>query len=270
MRFAGKTAIVTGAAGHLGFAIAERFASEGAEVAVWDLTLPRADAAVSKLMNKGYKAIAIGADVSSRPQIDAAFQTLRRHWNTVDILVNNAGLPGPGDGINAEFIDYTDEQYDRTIDINVKSVFMIGQAAARWMVEKGTRGSIINVSSINALMLDPVQAVYGASKGAVLTMTRGMAVSLGSHGIRVNAIGPAGFPKSHNLQEPGEAERQARVLSRAPLGRFGTPDEVAGTVAFFASDDSSYVTGQILYIDGGRMCLSTTLDHKQRMRANSL
>ncbi|HKF62256.1 MAG TPA: SDR family oxidoreductase, partial [Dongiaceae bacterium] len=171
------------------------------------------------------------------------------------IMMSNAGITHA-----AEFLDLAEEDFDRVIRTNMKSVFLCGQAAARQMVRQGEGGVIISMSSVNALLAIPNQVAYGASKGAINQLTRVMAVALAPHGIRVVAIGPGTIltDLARNAVLTNEAAYRM-ILSRTPIGRCGEASEVASVAAFLASDDASYITGQIIYPDGGRMGLNYTV-----------
>jgi NAD(P)-dependent dehydrogenase (short-subunit alcohol dehydrogenase family) len=172
----------------------------------------------------------------------------------IDLLLNNAGILAPGDILTARL-----EDFDRVLSVNLRAAFVIGQAVAQAMVAAGRKGSIINMSSINAVMAIPTQLAYVTSKGAMNQLTRAMALGLAPHGIRVNAIGP-GTIATDILKGVMTTPDAARgILSRTPLKRFGEPDEIGKVAVFLASDDASYFTGQTLYPDGGRLALNYTV-----------
>ena len=252
MRLKDKVAVVTGAAQGIGLAIAERFAREGAKVALGDINVAKGEAAAAKL---GAGALFHQADVGYRDQADALIARAVAAFGRLDILVNNAGITH-----NADFLDLAEEDYDRVLRTNLKSVFLCGQAAARRMVAQGGGGTIINMASVNALLAIPNQVPYGASKGAINQLTRVMAVGLAPHRIRVNAIGPGTIMTDLARDSVLRNETATRmVMSRTPIGRFGEPDEVASVALFLASDDASYITGQTIYPDGGRLALNYTV-----------
>ena len=173
----------------------------------------------------------------------------------LDILVNNAGITHA-----CEFLDLAEEDFDRVLRVNLKSMFLCGQAVARAMVKLGRGGAIVNMSSVNAVLAIPNQIPYVVSKGGVNQLTKVMAVSLASHGIRVNAIGPGTIATELAKRAVlGSEEAKRRVLSRTPLGRLGEPEEIAAVAAFLASDEASYLTGQTIYPDGGRLGLNYTV-----------
>ncbi|MFL5005085.1 MAG: SDR family NAD(P)-dependent oxidoreductase, partial [Microvirga sp.] len=236
MRLKDKVAVVTGAAQGIGLAIAERFAREGAKVTIGDINVEKGEAAAAKL---GAGALFHQADVGYRDQAEGLIARAVAAFGRLDILVNNAGITH-----NADFLDLAEDDYDRVLRTNLKSVFLCGQAAARRMVAQGGGGTIINMASVNARLAIPNQVPYGASKGAINQLTRVMAVGLAPHRIRVNAIGPGTIMTDLARDSVLRNETATRmVMSRTPIGRFGEPDEVAWVALFLASDDASYITG---------------------------
>jgi len=251
VRLKDKVAVVTGAAQGIGLAIAERFAREGAKIAIGDINVERGEAAAKA--RRG--ALFHQADVGYRDQAEGLIARAVAAFGRLDILVNNAGITH-----NADFLDLAEEDYDRVLRTNLKSVFLCGQAAARRMVAQGGGGTIINMASVNALLAIPNQVPYGASKGAINQLTRVMAVGLAPHRIRVNAIGPGTIMTDLARDSVLRNETATRmVMSRTPIGRFGEPEEVASVALFLASDDASYITGQTIYPDGGRLALNYTV-----------
>ena len=250
MKLANKTALVTGASQGIGLACAQRLVREGARVMLADVRLDVAAAAEAL----GDAARFMVADVSQKSDVDALFAATLEAFGHLDILVNNAGVTHA-----ADFLDLTEDDFDRVLRINLKSMFLCSQAAARDMVKRRS-GCIINMSSVNAELVIPNQVPYVVSKGGVNQLTRVAAISLAQHGIRVNAIGPGTILTELAKQAVlGSPEARHTILSRTPLGRCGEPEEVAAIAAFLASDDASYITGQTLYADGGRMPLNYTV-----------
>jgi len=255
MKLAEKAAIVTGATQGIGLACAQRLIQEGARVMLVDIK-PESDHAVRTL---GQAARFFAADVSQKADVDAMIAATMGAFGQIDILVNNAGVTHA-----ADFLDLTEEDFDRVMRINLKSMFLCGQAAARQMVKRQQGGSIINMSSVNSELAIPNQVPYVVSKGGINQLTKVMALNLAPHGIRVNGIGPGtiltDLAKKAVL---GSADARRTILSRTPLGRCGEPEEVAAVAAFLASDDASYMTGQTLFVDGGRMALNYTVPVKE-------
>ena len=250
MKLHQKIAIVTGASQGIGLACAQRLVQEGARVMLVDIR-PEGEQAAAAL---GEAARFYRADVGVKTDVDAMIAATLDAFGHIDILINNAGVTHA-----AEFLDLTEDDFDRVLRINLKSMFLCSQAAARDMVKRQS-GCIINMSSVNAELVIPNQVPYVVSKGGVNQLTRVAAISLAQHGIRVNAIGP-GTILTELAKQAVLASPEARhtILSRTPLGRCGEPEEVASIVAFLASDDASYMTGQTLYADGGRMALNYTV-----------
>ncbi len=254
MKLAQKVAIVTGASRGIGYACAERLVREGARVMLVDVR-PEGAAAAEAL---GDNARFVVADVSQKSDVDAMLAATLDAFGHVDILVNNAGVTHA-----AGFLDLTEEDFDRVLRINLKSMFLCSQAVAREMVKRNS-GCIINMSSVNAELTIPNQIPYVVSKGGVNQLTRVAAIALAQHGIRVNAIGPGTIlTELAKNAVMGSPEARHTILSRTPLGRCGEPEEIAGIAAFLASDDASYITGQTLYADGGRLALNYTVPVKE-------
>jgi NAD(P)-dependent dehydrogenase (short-subunit alcohol dehydrogenase family) len=251
MRLDGKVALVTGGAQGIGEAIARRFAAEGAKVVIADRQAEAGQAVAASVPGMHFVMADVTAADAGASLVGAAIERFGR----LDILVNNAGITHA-----ADFLELREEDFDRVLSVNLRACFTIGQAAARRMVAQGDGGAIINMSSVNAVLAIPDQVPYVVSKGAINQLTRVMALSLAPHDIRVNAVGPGTIAtelaRKAVMDSPGA---RSRLLSRTPLRRLGEPDEVAGVALFLASDDSSYLTGQIVYPDGGRMALNYTV-----------
>jgi glucose 1-dehydrogenase len=251
MKLHQKIAIVTGASQGIGLACAERLVREGARVMLVDIR-PEVELAAASL---GDAARAYRADVGVKVEVDAMIAATLAAFGRIDILINNAGVTHA-----AEFLDLHEDDFDRVLRINLKSMFLCSQAAARDMVARGEGGCIINMSSVNAELTIPNQVPYVISKGGVNQLTRVAAIALAQYDIRVNAIGPGTIlTELAKKAVLGSPEARHTILSRTPLGRCGEPEEVASIAAFLASDDASYMTGQTLYADGGRMALNYTV-----------
>ena len=240
---AGKKAVVTGAAKGIGAAIAERFVAEGAQVLLADIDGPALTEIAGRLGQN-----AAQTDVSRVADLEMLFAEAARLWGSIDILVNNAGVTHA-----AELDDLTEENFDRVLSINLKSAVFGTQIGARLM-ERG--GSVINMSSVNAVLAIPNQIPYAISKGGISQLTTVASLSLAARGIRVNAIGPGTILTDMGRAILADAEQTRKVMSRTPLGRCGEPEEVAAIALFLASDQSSYITGQTIYADGGRLGLN--------------
>ncbi|HEY1393250.1 MAG TPA: SDR family NAD(P)-dependent oxidoreductase [Methylibium sp.] len=250
----GKVTVVTGAAQGIGEACVERFAHEGAALALWDVDDERGAVLEQRLHSQGVRAVYAHCDVSRKSEVDAAIARTLQAFGRIDVLVNNAGIFKA-----ADFLDITEADWDAVINVNLKGSFLVGQACAREMAKTGG-GAIVNMSSVNGIMAIPSIASYNASKGGINQLTRVMALALVDKGIRVNAVGPGTIATELAAKAVLTSdEARARIMSRTPMKRLGEPGEIADIVAFLASDAASYMTGQIVYADGGRMSLNYTM-----------
>jgi len=249
-QLAGKRAIVTGAARGIGRAIAERFAAEGARLLLADIDGANVIRLAERLDQQG-----VQADVSKKAEVDKLVGLAEPLLGGLDILVNNAGITHA-----AELDELTEEDFDRVFATNLKSALWATQAAARVM---GRGSAVVNLSSVNAVLAIPNQIPYVVSKGAMKQLTNVTALALAPKGIRVNAIGPGSIMTEMLAGIMNEKAAQDRILSRTPLGRCGDPEEVAAVAVFLASNESSYITGQTIYPDGGRLGLNYTMPARQ-------
>jgi NAD(P)-dependent dehydrogenase (short-subunit alcohol dehydrogenase family) len=244
-----KVALVTGAGTGIGQGIAMGFAEFGAHVAIVDKCGEAAEQSARRLRETGRRALAIEADVADRKAARAAVAATVAEFGRIDILVNNVGGARP-----TKLLDMTDKQIDRHVDVNLKSVVVLTQAAAKAMIAAGTGGAVINIASIEGLRAAPTWSVYAACKAGMLNFTRTSAVELAEHGVRVNAIAPDFVRTEHmarrspTVLSPELWEGQARYI---PLGRPGDYDDCAGAAVFLASPMANYVTGAVLNVDGG-------------------
>ena len=249
-----QVAIVTGAAQGIGAACAERLSHDGAAVALWDVDDAHGQALVASLTERGRRAIYRHCNVASKTEVDAALAATLGAFGRVDALINNAGIFKA-----ANFLDITEADWDAVIDVNLKGAFLVGQAVARAMTATGG-GAIVNMSSVNSVMAIPSIASYNASKGGVNQLTRVMALALADDHIRVNAVGPGTIATELAKNAVlGSDEAKARIMSRTPMRRLGEPSEIADVCAFLVSSAASYMTGEIVYIDGGRLTLNYTV-----------
>jgi len=244
-----RVCIVTGASQGIGEACARRFASEGAKVVVADIDDGRGQALAQEL-----QALYVRCDVGDKAQVDTLVAKTMLSHGRIDVLVNNAGIFKA-----ADFLDISEADFDAVLRVNLKGSFLVGQAAAREMAKVG-RGTIVNMSSVNAVLTIPTIASYNVSKGGINQLTRVMALALADKGIRVNAVAPGTIATELAAKAVLTSEdARARILSRTPMKRLGEPWEVADVVAYLASDAASYVTGEIVVVDGGRMTLNYTV-----------
>ena len=252
----GKIAIVTGASRGIGRGIALRLAEAGATVVVnfhdpGELELGRnnvddAEEVVRTITSAGGKAIAIEADISQQEDVERLVQQTLQQLGGVDILVNNAGICP-----FHEFLDMPLALWQKVMDVNLTGAFLCSQTAARQMVEQGRGGRIISISSISASVGGSRQTHYTPTKAGIHSLMQSLAIVLGPHGITCNSVAPGGVATDINKEDFADPERVARIRQRVPLGRAGTPDDIAGPVVFLASDAARYVNGASLLVDGG-------------------
>jgi NAD(P)-dependent dehydrogenase (short-subunit alcohol dehydrogenase family) len=244
-----RVVLVTGAAQGIGEACVRRFAQDTAHVFLCDIDDSRGQA-LADTLGLTY----LHCDVGDKAQVDAMVQQVEQHCGRIDVLVNNAGIFKA-----ADFLDVTEADFDAVLRVNLKGAFLVAQAVARVMARCGG-GAIVNMSSVNGVLAIPNIASYNVSKGGIDQLTRVMALALADQGVRVNAVAPGTIATelARNAVLTSE-EAKARILSRTPMKRLGEPAEIADVVAFLLSDASSYCTGEIVVVDGGRMSLNYTV-----------
>ena len=258
MKLSGKVAVITGAARGIGKACARRFLDDGVKVVISDVDGDGLDKTATEL-GRPEDLRAVRCHVARRADVDRVVATAVREFGRLDIMVNNAGVAR-----NQDLLEISEKDFDDVIAINLKGAFFGVQAAAKQMIAQGGGGVIINMSSVNALLAIPTLATYAISKGGMKQLTSVAAVALAPHRIRVVAVGPGTILTDMVASAIFSSEDARRsVLSRTPIGRGGDPGEVAAVVAFLASDDASYITGQTIYPDGGRLVLNYTVPVKE-------
>jgi glucose 1-dehydrogenase len=236
MRFEHKVVIITGAAGQVGRACVEGFAHEGARIAAVDLQQPPA------------ADLALRANLSDPAELEAALARVETDLGPPDVLVHSAAVYA-----RTPFLEITPENIDGVFAINVRAMLLAGRRVAASLVARGAPGAIVNLTSVSDHVSDAESVAYEASKGAVTMATRAMAVALAPHRIRVNAVGPGSMAKFQELPARDPLDLDDYERRRIPLGRLGTADDVVRAVLFLASDDAAYITGTVLYVDGGSL-----------------
>lgn len=246
-RFKGKIVMVTGGSRGIGRATAERFASEGAKVCILSNERQELSETGEVFRQAGYPVLTCLADITVPEEIENAVQRVLSEWGRIDVLINNAGIAW-----EEAFLDMTLANWCKILDVNLNGMFSMAQSVARQMVKQGG-GIILNMSSTNGLAGEVKYAHYNASKGGIVLLTKTMALELGAHHIRVNAVCPGYIqtPMSEEIDDPDFVEEYVRT--KIPLGRVGKPSDVAGVFTFLASDDAAFITGETIVVDGGQL-----------------
>lgn len=244
-----KIALVTGGAQGIGYACGEALKADGCDVILADVQAETVGEAAEKLGATG-----LVCDMGDTDDVAAMFDRIEADHGAVSVLVNNAGIAAPGD-----FLDYSLDDFRKVLDINLVGAFVATQRAAKSMIAKDIKGSVVNMSSINAQVAIPAIPAYCASKGGLMQVTKVAALALAPHGIRVNAVGPGSIDTAMMAGVNANPEALKKAMSRTPLGRPGNAREIGDVVAFLASDKASYITGETIYVDGGRLALNYTV-----------
>ncbi len=243
----GKTAIVTGGGTGIGRSIALTFAAAGANVVVCSRTLANLEKVAEEVKALGRRSLAVRTDVTQKTDVDNMVQRVMDEFGAIDILVNDAGV-----WLVGEVLDFSEEAWDRTMDINIKGCYLCCQAVGKKMVER-KRGNIISIASTNSFVLGKEEAPYSVSKAGMVMLIRGLAKELVSYNIRVNAVAPGCVrtEMSREIWSQPESEYTKQEMARIPMGRLAEPSDVANAALFLASDLSSYITGATIVVDGG-------------------
>lgn len=249
-----KVCLITGGAQGIGEACARLFLEQGAKVVIVDIHNERGQSLASQLQQQGHEILFIASDIGNKIEVDAVIKQVIAQYGRLDVLVSNAGIFKA-----APFLEVSESDFDEVLRVNLKGAFLMGQEAARVMKDQGG-GAIVHMSSVNGVLAIPEIASYNVSKGGLNQLTRAMALALADDGIRVNAVAP-GTIATELASKAVLTSEEARnkILGRTPMKRLGDPSEVAHVVAFLASDAASYMTGEVITVDGGRMALNYTV-----------
>jgi NAD(P)-dependent dehydrogenase (short-subunit alcohol dehydrogenase family) len=247
MKLKGKVALVTGANRGIGRGIVEVFAEEGADIAVNYVEEPeKAEAVAEWVRQQGRRAITVEADVSKRVDVESMIDKVWNEMGHIDVLVNNAGIE-----TIVPFLELTDEQWTHLVDVNLRGEWLCSQVFCRRVVHEGRKGSVVNIGSIQAAKILPGRTHYAPAKLAIEALTRNMSAEMTPLGIRVNCVHPGLIDTDMTALVMKRADLLPGILAQISVGRPGTPREIGSVVAFFASEESSYLTGQSIHVDGG-------------------
>ena len=245
--FSNEVVVVTGSARGIGRRIAERFYEAGAKVALCSISKTGKEELMQEIAGDDRSRImALPCDVSQPEDVANFLQAVVDKFGTIDVLVNNAGIYSKEDTR-----DVTEAQFDKVLDANLKSVFFACQWFFKHHIDAGTTGNVVNIASVSSVTYVPDNALYNVSKAGVVTLTKTFARDMGKHGIRVNAVGPGSIPTDLNAALYAAPQKEIDLCKKIPLGRRGTKDDIANCVLFLASEESDYLTGQVIYAEGG-------------------
>ena len=246
MRLENKVAIITGSSKGIGMAIAKAFAKEGASVVINGRKIEDTRSVADDIISSGGKAIAVAGDISKREDMKTLIDKTIAAFGKLDILVNNAGI-----ALIEPFVELKEENWDRIVSVNLKGTYICSQEATKQMIRQNSGGRIINISSIAGTIGFAGTAHYSATKAGIIGLTKVMAVELADYGINVNAIGPGVIDTDMTKGILDDARYKTQFLQKIPVGRIGKPEDIAPMAVYLASDESSYVTGETFYVDGG-------------------
>lgn len=250
----GKVCLITGGAQGIGEACVRLFVEDGARVVFVDIHKAKGEALQAQLQQQGHDVLFMACDIGSKAEVESLLSKVIERLGQIDVLISNAGIFKA-----APFLEVTEADFDEVLRVNLKGAFLIGQAVARVMKTQGG-GAIVHMSSVNGVLAIPEIASYNVSKGGLNQLTRAMALALVDDGIRVNAVAPGTIATElANKAVLTSEEARQKILGRTPMKRLGNPVEVAHVVAFLASDAASYITGEVITVDGGRMALNYTV-----------
>ncbi len=245
--FSNEVVVVTGSARGIGRRIAERFYEAGAKVALCSISKTGKEELMQEIAGDDRSRImALPCDVSQPEDVANFLQAVVDKFGTIDVLVNNAGIYSKEDTC-----DVSEAQFDKVLDANLKSVFFACQWFFKHHIDVGTTGNVVNIASVSSVTYVPDNALYNVSKAGVVTLTKTFARDMGKHGIRVNAVGPGSIPTDLNAALYADPQKEIDLCKKIPLGRRGTKDDIANCVLFLASEESDYLTGQVIYAEGG-------------------
>lgn len=245
--FSNEVVVVTGSARGIGRRIAERFYEAGAKVALCSISKTGKEELMQEIAGDDRSRImALPCDVSQPEDVANFLQAVVDKFGTIDVLVNNAGIYSKEDTC-----DVSEAQFDKVLDANLKSVFFACQWFFKHHIDAGTTGNVVNIASVSSVTYVPDNALYNVSKAGVVTLTKTFARDMGKYGIRVNAVGPGSIPTDLNAALYADPQKEIDLCKKIPLGRRGTKDDIANCVLFLASEESDYLTGQVIYAEGG-------------------